>query len=237
MNRIIALLCLFCTISLFAPSPAAAAQIGPGAFSASAPLINFDNLTGGSSISTGDIITNQYAPLGIVFNDPDYPMRANASPIGDGTISDSKPNVAFVQQHDGVDGRPLELLFSTPVTMVGTKFFTSLSSTITLSTFDSANHLLESLTLTGTDLGSGRFLEGFIGLQETTPIAMAQLSSASIGGSVFNFDIDDVRFQAVPEPSTILLLGIGLLVLSARLFCGAPSTLVPSPEVLAAGSG
>jgi hypothetical protein len=202
---------------LIVPVHASATPIGPADFSPSAQLVNFDNLTGGNSIFTGDVITNQYAAQGVVFNNPDYPMRANASPIGSNAITDSKPNVAFVQQHDGTQGRPLQLLFDPPVSKVGMQFFTSFGSTITLEAFDSGGHSIESQTLTGTNFGSSaQLLEGFIGLGETTPIAMAQVSSHSTANTVFNFDIDDVRFQGVPEPNCVFLAGMAALGLLAR---------------------
>lgn len=49
---------------IFRPQSANAVPIGIGAFSASATVINFDNLSGGADLSTGDIVTNQYAGLG-----------------------------------------------------------------------------------------------------------------------------------------------------------------------------
>ncbi len=178
-TRLIGSVILFSAAFVVTASAASAAPVGLGDFSPSATLINFDNLVGGSSITTGDVITNQYQSQGIVFNDPDLPMLANASPIGSAAVSDSKPNVGFVTQHNSqIFGAPLELLLSPPVTMIGMQFFISIGASITLSTFDSGGQLLESLVLTGTELGQGTQLqEGFIGLQETTPIAMARLSS------------------------------------------------------------
>src|SRR5437867_3376548 len=85
---------------LSAVSSAQATPIGIGAFSGSETVINFDNLTGGSEIFAGDIVTTQYADLGVTFNDPDYPARSNQNlqPFFSGS---SAPNVLFVQQHDG----------------------------------------------------------------------------------------------------------------------------------------
>jgi hypothetical protein len=183
--------------------------IGVGDFPADSTIINFDNLAGGSSVNTGDVITNQYAGAGIVFNNPDYPLRANHNPIASEATIDSAPNVAFARQHDGSVGRPLKLTFEHPMSMLGMKFFTSPLSTFTLSVFDSSNALIESVTVTGQKYSAPDLLEGFVGLREATPIASAQLSSAYYNGDVFNFSIDDVEFHGVPEPSTLILAALG----------------------------
>jgi hypothetical protein len=194
---------------------AGADQIGPGAFSGSATLIDFDNLTGGTTVNTGDIITNQYAGLGVIFNNPDKVTRANASPIGAEAVAASKPNIAFVlQASGGAPVAPQELLFSVPVNLIGMEFFLTQGANITLAVYDSTNTLLESLTLNGTYQGSGDLDAGFIGLQESTNIAKATVTS---NGGSFNFSIDNVRFEgaaAVPEPASLVLMGAGVVFLA-----------------------
>jgi hypothetical protein len=203
-------------------SPAAAAPITQADFSAGATTINFDDLAGGSTITTGDIITTQYAAQGVVFVTPDDVTRANAAPVGNAAITDSKPNVAFVGQrlNQRTGERPEELDFSVPVTKIGMQFFTSLTANITLSVFDANNVLLESETLTGTNFGSSaNLLEGFIGLSETTDIAKAEIFSRS-GQLPFNFEIDNVVFEGpadpIPEPAewsvlALSIAGLGVL--------------------------
>jgi hypothetical protein len=191
-------------------TPAVAGPIGPGGFSDGATLINFDNLAGGMSIDTGELITTQYAAQGVVFNNPNHDTRANASPIGSSAVTSSKPNVAFIFQQGGTPGPPQQLIFSVPVTTVGMQFFTGTFSTVTLSVFDADAKQLETVTLKGTQQGGFAILEGFIGLEESTPIAMAEITANGPGGDPFNFAIDDLRFEATPEPGTITLLGIGI---------------------------
>jgi hypothetical protein len=198
-------------------TPAVAGPIGPGGFSDGATLINFDDLAGGMSIDTGELITTQYAAQGVVFNNPNHDTRANASPIGSSAVTSSKPNVAFIFQQGGTlpPGPPQQLIFSVPVTRVGMQFFTGIfSTTVTLSVFDADGKQLETVTLEGTRLSGYAILEGFIGLEESTPIAKAEITANGPEGVPFNFAIDDLRFEATPEPGTITLLSIGIAAMA-----------------------
>jgi hypothetical protein len=202
-------------LALAVHQPAEAVPSTVGDFSAAATLIDFDTLAGGSDILSGEVITNQYAGQGVMFDNPTFTTRANAYPLGSWLVDNSKPNVAFIRQGGGNEGNnvpPQELIFSVPVTMVGMYFATSFDADVTLSVYNGVN-LLESLTLIGANLGStAEVLEGFIGLAENSLITMATITSHSTNtGASFNLSIDDVRFErSVPEPSSFLLLGFGL---------------------------
>jgi len=194
-----------------APLAAFAAAIGPGDFSSTAGLINFDNLAGGSSIFTGEVVTNQYSSLGVTFVNPNFVSRANAN-LAAMLDGQSDPNVLFIQQHNGsTSGLPQEILFSTPMLRVGAFFATSLDSTITLTAFSPAGVKVESLTLTG-GFNAPDFLTGFVGLEEPDGIGRIELFSRSNDPAAvtFNFSIDDLRFEAVPEPATWTLAALGL---------------------------
>lgn len=205
----------------FLAAPAGATPLTRADFSPSATDINFDDLVGGTDLLTGDLITTQYAAKGITFVNPDFPTRANAMPLGSTAITDSKPNVAFIQQGSGDSGPkvpPQELLFSVPVTKVGMSFFLSAGANVALDVFGVGDTLLESETLTGTLLASG-FQEGFIGLGEASPIVEATVTSHGASGMSFNFSIDDVLFQgptvrAISEPATLGVFGLGLAALA-----------------------
>ena len=54
-TRLIGSVILFSAAFVVTASAASAAAVGLGDFSPSATLINFDNLVGGSSITTGDV--------------------------------------------------------------------------------------------------------------------------------------------------------------------------------------
>ena len=95
---------------------------------------------------------------------------------------------------------------------VGTYFATSLNSTITMRAYSPQDVLLETLTKTGV-FDAPDFLTGFIGLQQASGIARIELLSRSnTPNSVnFNFTIDDLKFESVPEPGGLLLGGFGLV--------------------------
>jgi hypothetical protein len=126
--------------SMTAPR-ALAIGVGPGDFSPGATQIAFDNLVGGASLGTGEIVTNQYAGLGATFFNPDYVSRANANlaALLDGQ---SDPNALYIKQNDGDPfGDPQQVIFTPPALRVGAYFAISLNSTITMRAY-SSRHLI-----------------------------------------------------------------------------------------------
>jgi len=209
------LVCALATLVLFTASGVHAIPVTEGSFSPGATLINFDNLAGGSTIDTGEIVTTQYAGLGATFVNPDYVSRANTTIAGSIT-GQSDPNVLFIRQHDGNPfGRPQQILFSSPVLRAGTFFATSLNSTMTMEAYSTGGTLLESLTLTG-GTQQADFLTGFIGLQRSEGIGRIELYSRSnaSGQPNFNFSIDDLRFEVIPEPSSALTVAVAMTIAS-----------------------
>lgn len=178
---------------------AGAGMIVVGDFSGSETVLDFESLT------DGELITNQFAPLGIVFVNPD---------VGFDVIARNRTFgiVANVEQGGGSSGvvAPLELQFSVPVNKVGMDIvFGSVGFGImyTLEIFDSLNTLLDSTTLS-----LGAF--GFIGLESSTTIAKATITGIGSNLQSFNLNIDNVRFEAtVPEPSTLTLWSLGAIAL------------------------
>jgi len=200
--------------------PAQATQIDQSSFSPFATVINFDNLVGGNSISTGEVVTNQYAAEGVIFNDPNYPARANASISSLLVTGHSQPNILFVQQHDGGSGQPLQILFTTAEAEVGFFFETSLNSDIELTAYDASNNVLEHDTSVGTNLYDST-LQGFTGIFNSQGIMRLDVASYLNGQPTtpLNFGIDDLTFQLTPEPSALALAGLGgaaLMVLRRR---------------------
>ena len=131
-----------------------AGSIGPSSFNNTATLINFDNLTGGNCNLCGPAVTNQYAGLGVTFNNPSFPGQDTADTNLTPFMPDaSAPNALYVYQ-GGMIGQPpaapFQILFAAPVTMAGFIYGSSLNSFLQVDAYGANNQFLETLTFTGT---------------------------------------------------------------------------------------
>lgn len=192
-----------------------AGPIGESSFT-DPTIINFDNLVGGDCNLCGPAVTDQYAALGVTFNNPSYPDEDTADtnlvplfPLA------SPPNALFVEQ-GGLIGEPaaepFQILFSVPVTMVGFDYGSSVNSFLQVSAYGTSGQLLETLTFQGSTAPIG--LEGFAGLEEASLIAELDVSyiPSFDPSRTFNFSIDNLEFTGptVPEPASLALLLAGL---------------------------
>jgi hypothetical protein len=156
--------------------------------------------------ATETVITNQYADLGVEF---DAGMYYNVQPDFFPTHS-----LANFSLEGGQPFHPVSIRFGTPVTAAalalqsnpGTTTFTALLNGVIVESFATGT-TLSFLP----DLSHASDFYGFSG------ILFDELTISNDFESEFGiFQIDNVQYTAVPEPTALLLLGAGLATLAAR---------------------
>jgi hypothetical protein len=207
---------IFCTVSVCLSL--CASTIDSSSLSSPTFVITFDDLAGGNCTLCGTPVTNQYAAVGVKFNNPSYPGQDTADTnLTYGIPNASFGNALYVAQGGHMydpPGQPFQILFSVPVWKVGFDYASSTDSFLRVDAYDSHNTLMESLIYAGgpTPIGLG----GFAGLQESIAIGRLDVSyhPYSDPQRTFNFSIDNLEFEsavAVPEPSTFGLIATAML--------------------------
>lgn len=181
-----------------------------------ATTINFDDLVGGVDIYHLTPVSNQYATLGVVFSDLAGPVGAL---IGDdiGLSGFSEPNVLFAWQHQSSDAGDLRLDFTVSPT------------TVSLDAMLSQDYYL-----VGIAYGPGSVYLGTYTFAPVSQYGVAQYDTITAPSAISyllltshpasdptyfgNFSIDNLSFNATPEPQSLIMLlsGVGLVGTSLR---------------------
>jgi hypothetical protein len=208
-----------------------AIEITPGDFGPSAVFESFEGLSAGTNIPSAGA---GYLEPGVIepfnFNSgvtltwpiPNPGIREGVI-VGDWSIGgahfglasngsiDSAADVPFGTAYLALDAPepqgPIELTFPSDILRVGAYVTaSSLSGPITLSVFDTANHILETATISPVNVSL--WGNNFLGIENTGGIRKIQFSG--------RFEVLDGLTSEVPEPTTICLLGLGALSLVSR---------------------
>ncbi|XOV90571.1 MAG: hypothetical protein ACFHX7_11975 [Pseudomonadota bacterium] len=136
--------------------------------------------------------------------------------FSDGEVRDSSPgsngnSYSNVGSYNPPSGGFLRFDFSAPVSAVGfTAYYNN--DPVLFRVFDASNNLLDSSSTEPTDCGS---ICGFIGLDVGANLISYALASVPLRDNIHNLYIDDVIYQStgVPAPATLVILGLGLLLI------------------------
>lgn len=195
--------CLFALTLALSGTVAMAAPtlIGLGDFSAGDNLVTFN------SIANEALITSQYAGQGVTFSGALYGLTNSGDlalfPSNGGGVIASN----WLYSQGNYAGLSFAAAFTTDITRVGFYLENWPSQTATIELFEGITSL-GSITYHTASLTAE-----FVGIQDLAGFNGMVLSDTTQGDGFYA--IDDFRFgsgaQAVPEPTTMLLLGLGMI--------------------------
>jgi hypothetical protein len=198
---------IFLTVFALACAGGLRAQVGSvfntSGFSGTATVINFNTLT-----TDRTVITNQFSAQGVTFSGTPLYSSTNSADLA--FFPSTGGGVIASTWNGSSPTSPLVINFTTPQLQAGFNLEIWGQDTINLTTKLNGNVTgTVSYINTGAAGVSSNLTAVFFGVKD--PGGFNSLS-ITVTGSLNNqfLAIDDLRFQAIPEPSTVALLGAGL---------------------------
>ena len=207
---------LFCVVSVLwlgVHAQADVIAVGPGAFPASATVLNFSGLADGTEVN------------GLTVNGVRFTYAVGGSPRNGAVQIDAGPGITnhisppnIVSMGDNTGALTVNLPSSVNLFGYGFAIFSeeTVANATTIAAF-SGPTLVGSLSFA--DAPDPTFTGGFAGVQSTTAFNRLELTFNS--SSAFAFALDNLTFSnasIVPEPSSLLLavLGFGVVIVLLR---------------------
>lgn len=208
--------CIVVAFVMSASMPHASAfVVGPGAFTSNAQVESFEGI---GYVSMFGLLPLDFGS-GVKLTGGAYPDSSGAyivdfSPpsgfFGFSTAAHIPHSTAFLGHANSGLNSTIELTFDAPKTRVGgyiTSSDPALTDPFILSAYDSGGNFLESATIN--PVPSVNWGTNFLGIQNPAGIRSITLKGLNLTNSVM---LDKLTFEAVPEPSTLLLLSTLALV-------------------------
>lgn len=183
-------------------SPASAVPIAAGDFLPGATVVDFE--TGSSSL----------LPVvpGVSFPDTTAPLFRGNSLFGSPALFGAQSYTNFSISETFSD---LAIVLDTSAQAMGAWVgqnvgsSTSIATSITVSVFDESSNLLEQIAVVLPARGQPGL---FVGFASSAGIARMEWRGSNTGF----FSVDNITFGPIPEPSSALMIGLGLAALGAR---------------------